>query len=327
MLNKYMIGRLGNQMFQYAAIRAYQINNHLKDEKLNLDFSNVLKQHGEGFEDSLKYFNVINYSSNKIKLNPLQYLIINFDKFLNLMLFRKDDKKGYKKSAKKIYKRNIFFQPLLNKLGIYNIRFGYTKFGKSLFKNKVFYGTFECPKYFNSIRDVLLKEFTPKKPLRKENEELFKEIVSTESVCITIRRGDYVQDKEIAKSLYICTPKYFDEALVEMKKLVPNMKLFVFSDDIDWCKNNMKWPKGTMFESGKDPVWEKLRLMSTCKHFILSNSTFSWWAEYLSTNENKKVIAPSRWTNDPYKEGYMDIYEDYWTILDVDNFKVIKKGR
>ena len=210
---------------------------------------------------------------------------------------------------------------------IFNIRFGYTKFGKSLFKNKVFYGTFECPKYFNSIRDVLLKEFTPKKPLRKENEELFKEIVSTESVCITIRRGDYVQDKEIAKSLYICTPKYFDVSLTEMKKLVPNMKLFVFSDDIDWCKNNMKWPKGTMFESGKDPVWEKLRLMSTCKHFILSNSTFSWWAEYLSTNENKKVIAPSRWTNDPYKEGYMDIYEDYWTILDVDNFKVIKKGR
>lgn len=325
MINKYMIGRLGNQMFQYAAVRAYQINNNLENEELNLDFSNIYKQQGPGFEDSLKYFNVINYSTNKIKLNPIQYLIINFDKFLNLMLFRKDDKKHYKKSAMKIYKRNIKYQSLLNKLGIFNIRFGYVNFNKTKTKNKVFYGTYECPKYFDSIRDTLLKEFTPKEPLKKENEKLYNAIINSESVCITIRRGDYVENKDIAKSLYICTPKYFDKALEEMKKLVPNMKLFVFSDDVEWCKNNMNFPKGTMYESGNDPVYEKLRLMYSCKHFILSNSTFSWWAEYLSTNKNKKVIAPSRWTNDPYKEGKMDIYEDYWTLIDVDSFKVIDK--
>lgn len=321
MLNKYMIGRLGNQMFQYATIRAFQINNGYTKEELNFDFSNLKKLGTEeqGFGDSLKYFNVFKYTTNKIKLNPIQYLVYNMDKLKNLILF-----KTASNFTPKIYQRNLKDQKFFNKIGLYNIRFGYAKFNNTKVKNKVFYGTFECPKYFDSIRPVLLKEFTPKEKELVTNKELYKKIRNSESVCITIRRGDYVSNKDIAKSLYICTPEYFETAIKYMKKLVPNMKLFVFSDDVEWCKNNMKFPKGTCFESGNDPVWEKLRLMYNCKHFILSNSTFSWWAEYLSQNKDKQVIAPSRWTNDPYKDGLSDIYEDYWHLIDVDNFKIIK---
>lgn len=321
MLNKYMIGRLGNQMFQYATIRAFQINNHLDNEKLNFDFSKILEREGEpGFEDSLKYFNVVSYSSNKIKLNPLQYFIINYGKVKHVLYFKKDANNA----TRNIYKDDIKNQKYYNKHGLYNIRMGYTPLTFYKNKNYNFYGTFECSKYFDSIREQLLKEFTPKEKPLKENKELYEAIKNSESVCITIRRGDYVSNSDVAKSLYICTPKYFEVALKEIKKLVPKARLFVFSDDIKWCKENMNFPKDTMFESGNDPVWEKLRLMYSCKHFILSNSTFSWWAEYLSRNKDKVVIAPSRWTNDPYKDGQSDIYQDYWHLIDVDTFKVIK---
>ena len=291
MLNKYMIGRLGNQMFQYATIRAFQINNNLENEKLNFDFSKILERKDEqGFEDSLKYFNVAPYLTKKIKLNPILYIITNLGKVKHVLYFKKDGKTA----TRNIYKDDIKYQNFYNKLGLYNIRMGYTELKNYKNKNKYFYGTFECPKYFDSIKDTLIKEFTPKKVPLKSNRELYKAIKESESVCITIRRGDYVTDKAVAQSLYICTPKYFEVALKEMKRLVPNARLFVFSDDIKWCKENMKFPDDTMFESGSDPVWEKLRLMYSCKHFILSNSTFSWWAEYLSKNKNKKVITPSR---------------------------------
>lgn len=61
---------------------------------------------------------------------------------------------------------------------------------------------------------------------------------------------------------------------------LPDCTFFGFSDDIDWVKNNMEFPGEVYYESGVDPVWEKLRLMSACKHFVLSNSSFSWWAQY-----------------------------------------------
>ena len=68
------------------------------------------------------------------------------------------------------------------------------------------------------------------------------------------------------------------------------------------------------FETGKDDVFEKIRLMSKCKHFILSNSSFSWWAQYLSDSKEKIVVAPSRWYTSGEKT---DIYQDSWNLLEI----------
>ena len=102
-----------------------------------------------------------------------------------------------------------------------------------------------------------------------------------------------------------------------MKEKIDNPLFVVFSDDIEWVKENMDFGASAIYEDGTDPLYEKIRLMSSCKHFIISNSTFSWWVQYLSTNKKKIVIAPKKWKNIAYKKdtGKLDIYEDFWILL------------
>lgn len=306
MINKLMIGRLGNQMFQYATIRAIQ-EKYYPNEKINLNFKLVYNEgpKEKGFYNQLECFNHAPFLiDNKIDLSFTQKL--EFAKYvLGYKKLKLTNKGDYE-----INKRNyeIKIQDKLQKEGLFIFNYGYYEFSKSNKKNKLFAGFYESSKYFDNIKEDLQKEFTPKYEKKKENNDLYKKIENTNSVCVSIRRGDFLESEHIKKN-YICTPEYFYEAVKIMNKKIENPQYVIFSDDVDWIKNNMNFPKGTLYESGKDPVWEKLRLMYECKHFIISNSTFSWWAQYLSRNDEKIVIAPKKWKNDGYNE---DIYQDGW---------------
>lgn len=160
-------------------------------------------------------------------------------------------------------------------------------------KNKFVYGRFEDIRYFDKIRNQLLEELQPVAPENKYLYDVFKS--DAETICISIRRGDYVSNKNLEKTFNICNREYFEKAVNYMKEKIDNPVFIVFSGDIEWCRENINFFRNNKcyYESGKDAVWEKLRLMYMCKHFIISNSTFSWWSQYLSRNENKIVIAPS----------------------------------
>ena len=318
MIQKHMIGRLGNQMFQYATVRAFQIKNRPNDDIL-LDFSEVYEKDNIGYKEELSYFKLSKVQYGKLKMSPVQKvanLCLNVIKAMVLVVT------GFNYSIKYnqiLYKVEYKIQSFFNKIGLYSFRLGYYNFVNTTKKNLAFYGTYESPKYFDDIRDILLEEFTPKYGIIEKNKELYKMIEKTNSVCITIRRGDFVSNSEFKKNLYVCDEEYFYNAINYVKDNVPNARFFVFSDDVDWCKKNMNFPNDTIFESGDDPVWEKLRLMYSCKHFIISNSTFSWWAQYLSRNKNKVVVAPSKWGKLEYKGNGVktDIYEDNWHLIDV----------
>lgn len=298
-------GRLGNQLFQYATARALQ-NKYGGIIELN---TYELQHYKDDFRLGLTDFELNDNVSVENKKN------IPYGRILNLIPIK----------AIRKYCPN-FFYTIASKFGVIAWKPGlmYKKIpDMSRHKQIVLYGYFQSAEYFNDIKEIIQQEITPIFPMVEKNKELLDLIQSKESVCITIRRGDYVTNTQYKKMWYVCDEKYFNRAVTEMIKKVPNAVLFVFSDDIQWCKENLDFGIETYYESGEDEVWEKIRLMSACKHFIISNSSFSWWAQYLSRNKDKIVLAPSSWYNSGSgKNKRVGVYENQWSLIDVSESKV-----
>jgi len=295
-------GRLGNQFFRYAFARWLQIKRGNKD-KFVFGFSNMKgKDAKDGWEDQLKYFNVQPYESSN---NRLVYKFGNFIQklldscfFVDLRVFARNDRYLRMTHARK-------WLGLLDRVGLIHNVEEHFDYKVPTTKNVIIDGGFQQSTYFNEIRPVLLKEFTPKYPLRNENKDLYDIINNTNSVCISIRRGDYVTVPAFNKVYNICTKEYFDKAVEIIKQKVEDPTFIMFSDDIDWCKKNLDLGCKTYYESGTDSIWEKVRLMSACKHFIISNSSFSWMVQYLGQFPNKIVVSPNRWYNGEMFPSYL----------------------
>lgn len=309
-------GRLGNQFFRYATAKALQ-KKYYPNEKIVINFTQVNERHKTDptFYNVLEDFKVDEYEiydkTGSVLFKESSILQKIFCMLYYLSIRRLD---AHSMSRTVLIEKK--WQPLLDKLGIYWYRHGGWKLGYSKCKKKFVSGNFEDPQYFNDIRAELLKEFTPKYPRLEKNKALYEAIESSESVCISIRRGDFESDEQTKKIHSVCHKDYFIKAIEEMKARVHNPVFILFSDDIEWAKENIHTGTETLYEDGTDPVWEKLRMMSQCKHFILSNSSFSWWCQYLSSNPNKIVICPSRWFNNDYHSKLID---ENFIKIDVDN--------
>jgi hypothetical protein len=136
----------------------------------------------------------------------------------------------------------------------------------------------------------------------------------TGSIAIHIRRGDYFSDKRSKKDHGILGLDYFENALRFLTKQIESPVLFVFSDDIDWVKENFKSdiPKHYVDNSFGGPE-VSIHLMTKCNHNIISNSSFSWWGAWLNPNPNKIVVAPKLWFRD--RPTSTDLVPEDWHIL------------
>lgn len=306
-------GRTGNQLFQFAAVKNFQMK-YYRNEEIAVDFSDLkrLGTENDGFKDTLVHFQVGDYKKvDKIQSNIWQKILIFIMKVPNAF-FRFVGLKDEADILSYQFEKKV--QPFINRFGIYYMIHGYCEFQPSKAKNKIFYGNFESARYFNENSEAIRSMFVPKEKQAEKNKELYDVITKTNSVCITIRRGDFVANQEFKKIHYICDSTYFYNAVQIIKEKVDNPTFIVFSDDIEWVKENMDFGVPAFYEDGNDTIWEKLRLMYSCKHFIISNSTFSWWAQYLSKNKSKIVIAPNKWKKSAYKTdtSKLDIYQNFW---------------
>lgn len=258
-------GRIGNQLFQYAAAKKFAIDG---ETDLKFDMSNY--ERGPGYV--LDYFHIPQNIATEKEINKFKgkKLSSYFDKFLP----------HYKR--KLVHERNGRFDKKL--VGL---------------KRKDMYvrGYFQSEKYFKPIENIIRQEFKLKKIDEEKLSPFLSPIHKSNSVSLHIRRTDFLSDKH--KKIYEQIQlDYYDKAIGKIGETNNKLNLFIFSDDIEWVKENLKIPPGiqTYFVSGNGLAdLEEFFLMSQCRHNITANSTFSWWAAWLNEYPNKIVITPKKW--------------------------------
>lgn len=180
-------------------------------------------------------------------------------------------------------------------------------------------GYFQSEKYFKNIKNEIKDKFLcGDKQYNIQFPMDFDQFRRDECVCMHIRRTDYVNSNFHTVQDF----QYYKDALQYMKSKYPqrNLLIVVFSDDMKWCRENLK---NELNDSDVEfyfiPTniykdYEELILMSKCDHNIIANSSFSWWGAYLNENPHKTVIAPKKWFDDP-KMNWQDIYCPEWIVL------------
>lgn len=271
-------GGLGNQLFQYAYGRLLSIKNGVE-----VKFEFVEKKGDTQREYKLDNFNTNVEFSTDEDISKMKSSFGIFTKIID------------------IFKKKIFKQ--------YNI--GYTKKSLSI-KSGYLEGYWQSYKFLEPIKDILFKELVLKNPLDQKAEEILKNINETNSISLHIRRGDYINDKKTKDAHYTFGLEYYEKAIDIIKQKISDPTFFIFSDDIEWVKQNLKINFPTIFVSDlniKD--YEELIVMSKCKNNIIANSSFSFWAAWLNKNPNKIVIAPKKWNN-KYQSNYKDLLPKEW---------------
>jgi hypothetical protein len=282
-----LMGGLGNQMFQYAIGKQLAIKNKTD---LFLDTHFLLDR------SPRKDFSYRNYDLSIFNIAP---------KFAPVEISKK-----YGLSRSRIKK---YLQKIINPGNLQYIAQTDFNFVPDILNspdNIYLSGYWQTEKYFKEIETILRADFSFKNAIGENTKELVKKINGCNAVCLHVRRGDFVTNPTHG------TPgiDYYTSAEIIILQKITNPVFFIFSDEIDWCKENIHLSSDTHYV-GDEFTGEKCRdyfeLMTLCKHFIIPNSSFGWWAAWLSNNNNKVVIAPRIWFKNS-SWNTIDLIPDTW---------------
>ncbi len=318
-------GGLGNQLFQYAFARSlsYKLNTELF---LDISYFNHYEQRKHVIF-GLNSFNINGiigcYPYVEETSIGLEYEIKQkLTKFVEGDFPKSVGEYGIIKDIENI-KLPAFFQ-------------GYYQFQ---IKNR-----HEClitENYFKDNINLIHDELQYIKDMTYNSQCLIKEIKNYDSIALHIRHGDY----EDIPNFGLCSVEYYQNAIDMLTSALDNPKFYIFTEDCNWVEEHLKFDvpfKIVKFDASKTIVGraygELLNIMSSCKHFIIANSTFSWWGAFLSKFKSKIIIAPKPWfqnrmilgcdtidniktidLNNNYKKIYQNSAKEIYS-LEIDNF-------
>lgn len=262
-----IIGGLGNQMFQYSLYKSLQSKGIKVYADLS-DFKDYPLHNGYELE---RVFNISIKTPGKFLLD----------------LFRPNQPKWIFRKLRRV----------LNLKKTYKVEENEFRFDASFLNNtnQYYAGYWQNESYFSDISNQIRHDFKFPEIEGIENQSVMQQIKTTESVALHVRRGDYLKDPLLGS---ICDLAYYEQAILSINSKIVDALFFVFSDDILWCRQNLKLKNVIYIDWNKGcNSYIDMQLMSNCKHNIIANSSFSWWGAWLNTNNDKVIIAPKKWVN------------------------------
>lgn len=277
---------LGNQMSQYAFYL------QKKDISKSTYFIPFCRDHN-GFE----LHTIFKIAEKEIIVQKLLYMLFR--------ILLTDKVKIITTPVKKIL--NFFNCRIIRENFDYNFNKNYLIPSKGI---TFYYGGWHTEKYFSNVKETLLSTYKFDDLKEIENIGYIKDINNSNSISLHVRRGDFLNSSNINLFGGVCTKEYFEEAISKIESKIDNPHFFVFSNDMDWVKQNLRMNKVTYVTCNiGSNSWKDMYLMSLCKHNIVPNSTFSWWGAWLNKNPHKIIISPTRFLNN---DKHTDVYPDSW---------------
>lgn len=289
---------IGNQMFQYAYgyARAFELDTDYKiDTSYYINYSEV-EQWGYKYKRDfgLNRFNISASEASKEDTDAIIY------------------PRGKNLLQKITNQYRIHLAPAQHKFLVKEASFEFDPSLLHILDNTYVDGYFTDERYFENVISQIRDQFTLKAQPSQTNKEIMREMLESNSVCMSIRRTNFLNNPLHGT----CGEEYYYDAMDEMASRIDSPVFYIFSDDNKWVRDYFR-PRHAyvLIQHNFPDFYEDFRLMTSCKHHIIPNSTFSWWAAWLGGDVSKIVIAPVYWLN-TNEIDYSGFVPSTWIKLD-----------
>lgn len=287
-----LLGGQGNQMFQYAMGRAIA---YQRKDLLKLDISEFAQNKLRKY--ALSHFKIQEHIATPFEMNEIleqsrSHIPRSLQTFVNRII--------------PYYKRPLYREQ----------NFHYDPYVWNAPPNVIFSGYWQTERYFKQIENIIRQDFQLKDIPDELNHEMANLMQVSDSISLHVRRGDYVTNPVTHEFHGLCSPKHYQKAIQIVQDKIDNPVFFVFSDDMEWVKQNMNIPCKCYYITNNTAKKDYLDmwLMSQCKHHIIANSSFSWWGAWLGGLDDSLTIAPKKWFQDPHIET-RDLLPEPWQTV------------
>jgi hypothetical protein len=286
-----LTGGLGNQMFQYAAGRALA-------DRLGAELLLDTRAFEHAF--ALKAYTRRGYALAPFKLRATVASPADLEDWPSWVV-----EVGMRLRLVRPLLRRWHFEPAIT----------YDPSVRTLRQPVCLVGYWQSERYFIDSADAIRADFTLRHPLVEANAKLLELARSSGSVGLHVRRGDFVSLDSAAEMHGLCSIDYYRRAIALVRNRVPHCHYLVFSDDPQWARAELPLDSPTVFVTRNAETPElDLTLMSACKHHIIANSSFSWWAAWLGYSPEQIAVAPVPWYANP-KYDARDLAVARWQYI------------